>query len=100
MEVYVDDILVKSKEAGSYLDDFRETFDSLRKYQMRLNLAKCVFGVLSGKFLRLMVSQWGIEANIGKVKAILDMVSPRSVKEVQRLTWRVETLNRFVSKAI
>ena len=51
MEVYVDDILVKSKEAGSYLDDFRETFDTLRKYQMRLNLAKCVFGVLSGKFL-------------------------------------------------
>ena len=51
MEVYVDDMLVKSKKAKLRLDDLRETFDTLRKYQMRLNLTKCVFKVLSGKFL-------------------------------------------------
>ena len=82
IEVYVDDMLVKSKRAELHLDDLRETFDTLRNYQMRLNPAKCVFGVSSGKFLRFMVSQQGIEANPEKVKAILNMTSPRSVKEV------------------
>ena len=57
MEVYVDDMLVKSKKACLLLDDLRETFYTLRKYQMRLNPAKCVFGVLSGKFLGFTVSQ-------------------------------------------
>ena len=49
---------------------------------MTLNPAKCLFGVLSGKFLGFMVSQRGIEANLEKVRAILDMVSPKTVKEV------------------
>ena len=100
MEVYVDDILVKSKSAESHLDDLRETFNTLRKCQMRLNPTKCVFRVSSGKFLRFMVSQRGIEANLEKVKATLDIVSPRSVKEVQRPTRCIAALNRFVSRAI
>ena len=66
---------------------------------MRLNPAKCVFGVSSGKFLGFMVSQRGIEANPEKVKAILEMTSPRSMKEVQRLIGQVAALNRFVSRA-
>ena len=66
---------------------------------MRLNPVKCVFGVSLGKFLGFMVSQRGIEANPEKVKAILDMTSPRSVKEVQRLIRRIADLNRFVSRA-
>ena len=67
---------------------------------MKLNLAKCMSGVSSGKFLGFMVSQRGIEANLEKIKAILDMASPRNVNEVQRLTRRVATLNTFVSKAM
>ena len=82
MEVYIDDMLVKRKRAELHLDDLRETFDTLRKYQMRLNPTKCVFRVSFGKFLGFMVSQRGIEANLEKVKAILDMTSLRSVKEV------------------
>ena len=66
---------------------------------MKLNPSKCVFGVSSGKFLGFMVSQRGIEANSEKVKAILEMSSPKTVKEVQSLTGRIATLNRFVSKA-
>ena len=66
---------------------------------MKLNLVKCIFGVSSGKFLGFMVSQRGIEVNPEKVRAILDMVSPKTVKEVQRLTGRVAALNRYVSKA-
>ena len=81
----MDNMLVKNKKAKSHLDDLRETFDTLKKYQMRLNPTKCVFGVSLGKFLGFMVSQRGIEANPKKVRATLDMTSPRSVKEVQRL---------------
>ena len=66
---------------------------------MRLNSVKCIFGVSSSKFLGFMVSQWGIEANLEKVKAILDISSLRSVKEVQRLTGRITALNRFISRA-
>ena len=99
MEVYVDDMLVKSRKAELHLDDLKETFDTLRKYQMRLNLAKCVFRVSSGKFLGFMVSQRGIKVNPEKVKAILDMTSLKRVKEVQRLTGCITALNRFVSRA-
>ena len=65
---------------------------------MKLNPAKCVFGVMLEKFLGFMVSQRGIEANPEKVRAILDMTFPKMVKEVQRLTRRVVALNRFISK--
>jgi len=99
MEVYVDDMLVKTKEAKTHLKDLQETFDTLRRYRMKLNPAKCFFGVSLGKFLNFMVSQRGIEENPEKVRAILDMISPKTVKEVQRLTRRVAALNKFVSKA-
>ena len=99
MEVYVDDMLVKSKEELAHLDDLKETFATLKTHQMRLNPSKCVFGVASGKFLGFMVSQRGIEANPEKVRAIIDMKSPRTIKEVQKLTGRIAALNRFVSRA-
>ena len=82
MEVYVDNILVKSKEEGSHLDDLKETFKTLRQYKMKLNLTKCAFRVSFGKFLSFMVSQQGIKANPEKVKAVLEMSSPKTVKQV------------------
>ena len=82
MEVYVNDILVKSKEELAHLDDLRETFATLRQYQMKLNPNKCAFGVALGKLLGFMMSQRGIEANPEKVRAILDMASPKTIKEV------------------
>ena len=99
MKVYVDDMLVKSKEEITHLDDLKETFAMLRQYQMKLNPSKCVFGVASGKFLGFMVSQRGIEANPEKVRAILDMASPKTFKEVQKLIEMIAAFNRFVSKA-
>ena len=66
---------------------------------MKLNPSKCAFKVSSGKFLGFMVSQRGIEANPKKVKAILKISSPRTIKEVQSLIGKVATLNRFISKA-
>ena len=82
MEVYVDDMLVKSREELAHLDDLKETFTTLKQYQMKLNPTKCVFSVASGKFLGFMVSQRGIEVNPKKVQAIINMTSPKIVKEV------------------
>ena len=80
VKVYVDDMLVKSMEEENHMDDLRETFKTLRKYQMKLNPNKCAFGVYSGKFLGFMVSQRGIEANPDKIKAILEMQPPKTTK--------------------
>ena len=92
-------MLVKSKEEEDHLDDFKETFNTLRQYSMKLNPLKCAFRVSLGKFLEFMVSQRGIEANPEKVRAILKMSSLRMTKEVQSFTRRVAALNRFISKA-
>ena len=94
----MDDMLVKSLDEGKHLDDLQETFNILRRYNMKLNPSKCAFGVASGKFLGFMVSHRGIEANPEKIKAILDMKPPQNIKEVQSLTGQVAALNRFVSK--
>ena len=96
VEEYVDDMLGKNKDEANHLDDLKETLNTLRKYNMKLNPAKCDFAVASGKFLGFMVSQRGIEANPDKVKAIIEVKSPKTMKEVQSLTRKVATLNKFV----
>ena len=80
MEVYVDDMLVKSKVAGDHIKHLMEMFDILRRFRMKLNPQKCVFGVESGKFLGFIVNHRGIEANPAKIKALMDMKSPTNVK--------------------
>ena len=86
VEVYVDDMLVKSLDEEEHLDNLQETFDTLRRFSMKSNPSKCVFGVSLGKFLGFMVSHREIEANPEKIKAILNMKPPQSIKEVQSLT--------------
>lgn len=81
MEVYVDDMLVKSRAMPDHIADLRETFNTLRQYKMRLNPTKCAFGITTSKFLDFMVSHGGIETNPEKIKAVLEM-TPRTVKEV------------------
>ena len=95
----MDDMLVKSRWEEDHLEDLRETFDTLRFYNMKLNPGKCTFGVTVEKFLGFMVSQRGIEANPDKIRAIMEMAPPRNVKEVQSLNGKIAVLNRFVSRA-
>ena len=99
VQVYVDDMLVKIRREEDHLRDLKETFDTLRSYNMKLNPGKCAFGVTAGKFLGFMVSQRGIEVNPDKIQAIMEMKPPRNVKEVQSLNGKVATLNRFVLRA-
>ena len=99
VEVYVDDMLVKSVRETQHLNDLQETFDTLRWYKIKLNPSKCAFGIASGKFLGFMISQRGIETNPNKIQAILNMEPPRNVKDIQSLNGLVASFNRFVSKA-
>ena len=99
MEVYIDDMLVKSMRAEDHLDHLQETFEILRKYNMKLNPEKCTFEVSSGKFLGFMVSNRGIEINPDKIKAIEDIAIVDSVKVVQRITGRIAALGRFISRS-
>ena len=99
VQVYVDNLLVKSLHEDDHLGDLRETFDTLRLYNMKLNPGKCAFGVTAGKFLGFMVSQRGIEVNPEKVRAIIELEPPRTVKEMQSLNGKIAAINRFVLKA-
>ena len=91
VQVYMDDMLVKSRREEDQLEDLRET--------LKLNPGKCAFKVTAGKFLGFMVSQQGIEANPDKIWAIIEMKPSRNVKEVQSLNGKVAVLNRFMSRA-
>ena len=99
MEVYIDDMLVKSTTVEFHITHLFEAFQILRNYNMKLNPAKCAFGVSAGKFRGFIVNRRGIEANPNKIKAVLDMPSPSGIKEVQHLTGRIAALSRFVSRA-
>ena len=97
-EAYVDDIVVKTREEHTLMEDLGETFANLRKVNIKLNPAKCVFGVPSGKLLGFLVSHRGIEANPDKIKAIEEMQPPRCLKDMQRLAGCMASLGRFISK--
>jgi hypothetical protein len=96
---YVDDIVVKSVQRRDHIGDLAETFANLRAADLRLNPEKCVFGVHKGKLLGCLVSIKGREANPDKIKALIEMQDPVSVKNVQKLTGRVAALNSFIKCA-
>ncbi|XP_013639711.1 PREDICTED: uncharacterized protein LOC106344976 [Brassica oleracea var. oleracea] len=98
MEVYIDDMLVKSLEAEDLISHLHQAFSTLWKYNLKLNPAKCPFGVSSGKFLGYIVTHRGIEANPEQIRTIPSIPSPKNVKEVQKLTGRMAALSRFISR--
>ena len=100
MEAYIDDMVVKSSESKTHLDDLKRTFDVLRKYQLKLNTAKCVFGVSSGKFLGHLVARRGIEVDPDQITTLQSLQSPRMTKEVQKMMGMIAALNQFVSRSL
>ncbi|KAL6323760.1 hypothetical protein AAG906_002228 [Vitis piasezkii] len=83
VEVYVDDMIVKSQGRADHLEALERFFERIRKFRLRLNPKKCTFGVTSGKLLGHMVSERGIEVDPDKIKAILDMPTPKTEKEIR-----------------
>ncbi|XP_026417181.1 uncharacterized protein LOC113312661 [Papaver somniferum] len=100
MEVYIDDTVVKSEQKESHFLDLQKMFDILRQYLMKINPTKCSFGLSSGKFLGYLMTHRGIEANPEQIRAIIEMSSPRTKKEVQKLAGRLTSLNCFISRSL
>ncbi|XP_025636203.1 uncharacterized protein [Arachis hypogaea] len=93
-------MLVKTKSGEQLTDDLKVIMNTLRKHQMRLNPAKCAFGMEAGKFLGFMIMQRGVEANPEKCRAVLEMTSPKNLKDIQKLTGRLTALSRFLGRVL
>lgn len=99
IEIYVDDMVVKSKLVSEHLWDLGCIFDVLRKHRLRLNASKCSFGVGSGKFLGYIITHRGIEVDPDQIRAIQNLRAPRNSKEIQKLAGMIAALNRFISRS-
>ena len=99
IEVYVDDVIIKSKESSNHLEDLRKFFARLHKYNLKLNPAKCVFGVPAGKLLGFIVSRRGIELDPSKIKAIRDLPPPKNKKEVMSFLGRLNYISHFIAQS-
>ena len=100
VEVYIDDMVVKSKQEGRHIEDLQGTFEVLRQHKLRLNTEKCAFGVEAGKFLSYLITDWGIEVNPDLIDAVKRLKPPSNPKEVQKLTEMLAALNRFISRFV
>ncbi|KAA3473760.1 RNA-directed DNA polymerase (Reverse transcriptase), Ribonuclease H-like protein [Gossypium australe] len=98
IEVYVDDMIAKSLTEKEHIEILKKLFLRLRKFQMKLNPAKCTFGARSGKLLGFVVSERGIEVDSSKVKAIQELPLPRTQKEVRGFLERLNYIARFISQ--
>ena len=98
IEVYVDDVIIKSKKQSDHLKDLRRFFERLRRYNLKLNPAKCVIGVPSGKLLGFIVNRGGIELDPSKIKVIQEFSPPRNKTEVMSLLGRLNYICRFVAQ--
>ena len=96
-EVYVDDMIVKSKDREGHIPVLWEFFERIQFYKLRTNPKKCTFGVTSRKLLGFMVSQRGIKVNLDKIKAILEMKPSRTEKEIQGFLGRIQYISRFIA---
>nr|GEX31969.1 reverse transcriptase domain-containing protein [Tanacetum cinerariifolium] len=99
IEVYVDDLVVKSHTEAKMVRDIEETFQTLRKINMKLNPKKCSFGLAEGVFLGYVITPEGIKPCSDKTTAVLQLPSPQVIKEVQSLNGKLASLNRFLSKS-
>ena len=99
VELYIDDMVVKSKEDQRHVGDLAGIFEVLRRHKLCLNADKCVFGVEAGKYLRYMITHRGIIVNPDEISTIEQLKPLSSPKKVQVLTEMLATLHRFVSKS-
>jgi hypothetical protein len=95
LEVYVDNIVVRSQKSGSLISDLEETFNNLRQFNIKLNPKSCTFRVPQGKLLAYIITEQGIEANTNKISVIAKMGQVRNVKDVQWILACLTVLNRF-----
>ena len=98
IKVYIDDMIVKSKDRKSHATNLRKLFERIKEYTLRLNSQKCIFGVTVGKLLGFLVSNKGIEFDPSKIKTILEMPPPKSEKEIRSFLGRLQYISQFIAK--
>ena len=98
VEVYVDDMIMKSKEREGQIINLRKFFERVKEYRMGLNPQKCTFGVTIGKLLGFLVNDRGIEVDPSNIKPILEIPPPKSEKEIRGLLGRLQYISRFIAK--
>ncbi|KAI5313602.1 hypothetical protein L3X38_042778 [Prunus dulcis] len=99
LEVYIDDVVIKSPEEGNHVSSLRKAFLRMRQHKLKMNPKKCVFGVQAGNFLGFLVHQRGIEVDRNKAKSIIEALPPRNKKELQSLLGKINFLRRFISNS-
>ena len=97
VEVYVDDMIVKSQDRVDHLAALERFFEMIRQFRLRLNPKKCTFEVTSGKRLGYMVSERGIEVGPDKIRVILNMPAPRTEREIRGFLGRLQYISRFIA---
>ena len=100
VEVYIDDMVVKSKQEMQHIDDLKGVFKILRWHKLHLNTDKCAFKVGASKFLGYLITNRGIKANPDQIEVVKHLKPPSNPKEVQVLTGMLATLNWFISKFV
>ena len=100
MEVYIDNIMVKSKRANEHVDHLRKSLERMRHHQFKLNSLKCAFRVHGGNFLGFLVHKKGIEVDHNKAKAITSAKAPQNKEELQKFLGKVNNLRRFISNLV
>jgi hypothetical protein len=98
VEVYLEDMIIKSVTRGEHIINLRKFFERIKKYKLRLNLNKCTFRVTAGRLLGHMVSSRGIEVDLTKIKAILEMPPPKTEKEIRGFLDRLQYISRFIAR--
>ena len=97
VEIYIDDVVVKSTSAGGHLEDLRQVLEYTRKFGLKMNPKKCAFGVSAGQFLGFLVHERGIEIGLKSQEAVRTMRPPTTKKELQKLIGKINFVKRFIS---
>ena len=98
VEVYVDDMIVKSRDRPNHLVALERFFERIGQFRLRLNPKNCTFGVTYGKLLGYMVNKRGIDVDSNNIRAILDMPAPRTEREVKGFLGRLQYISRFIAR--
>ena len=96
--VYVDDMIVKSKDREGHITNLRKLFERIKEYRLKLNPKKCTFKVIVGKLVGFLVIDRGIKVDPLEIKAILDMPPPKSEKEIRGFLGCLQYISRFIAK--
>jgi hypothetical protein len=100
VEVYIDDIVIKSASLDSHLADLHLAFEKMRQYGLKMNSLKCVFGVSASKFLGFIIHEYGIKIDPKRVESMKKVKAHTCKKELQNFLGKVNYLRRFVSNLL